>query len=308
VKSKSARKNADCKDPFSGAKRKELTMSKTILITGSSSGFGRDTAETLARAGHLVFASMRDIAGRNHSNAEALRSKNIHVVELDVTDDASVQRGVSSVLTQAGRLDVLINNAGIGSLNVSEAFTTDQLRELYDVNVFGVQRVLRATLPSLRNQHGGLVINIGSILGRVTVPFFGLYGSSKFALEAITETYRYELSQFGIDVVLVQPGSYPTGIFASSQQPADADRIAAYGELGEIPTKINQFIADSFKGENAPNPHDVAEVIAKLVAQPHGARPARVVVGQPLGADLMNAQAEAVQTQLLQALGLTFLA
>jgi NAD(P)-dependent dehydrogenase (short-subunit alcohol dehydrogenase family) len=289
-------------------KRKESTMSKTILITGTSSGFGRDTAETLAHAGHRVFASMRDTAGRNHSNAEALRSKNIHVVELDVTNDASVQRGVSSVLTQAGRLDVLINNAGIGSLNVSEAFTTDQLRELYDVNVFGVQRVLRSVLPSLRSQREGLVINIGSILGRVTVPFFGLYGSSKFALEAITETYRYELSQFGIDVVLVQPSSYPTGIFAGAQQPADTDRIAAYGELGGIPAKIAQTISDSFKGDNAPNPHEVAEVITKLVAQPNGSRPARVVVGRSLGADVINAQAEAVQTQLLQGLGLAFLA
>jgi hypothetical protein len=97
-------------------------------------------------------------------------------------------------------------------------------------------------------------------------------------------------------------------IFASAQQPADADRIAAYGELGGIPTRIGQTIADSFKGENAPNPHDVAEVIAKLVAQPSGSRPARVVAGQSFGADVINAQVEAVQTQLLEALGLTFLA
>jgi len=282
-------------------------MSKTILITGTSSGFGRDTSETLAHAGHRVFASMRDVAGRNRSKAEALRAKGIQVVELDVTNDTAVENGVKSVLAQAGRLDVLINNAGIGSLNVSEAFTTDQLRELYDVNVFGVQRVLRAVLPSFRSQGQGLVINIGSTLGRVTVPFFGLYGSSKFALEAITETYRYELSQFGIDVVLVQPGAYPTSIFASAQQPGDTERITAYGELGEIPAKISQTIADSFTGENAPNPHEVAEVLAKLVSQPIGSRPARVVVGQSFGADVVNVSADAVQSQLLQALGLAFL-
>jgi NAD(P)-dependent dehydrogenase (short-subunit alcohol dehydrogenase family) len=283
-------------------------MSKTILITGTSSGFGRHTAATLAHAGHRVFASMRDIAGRNRPHADALCAKGIEVVELDVTDDASVDRGVKSVLAQGGQLDVLINNAGIGSLNVSEAFTTNQLRELFEVNIFGIQRLLRAALPFFRSRHEGLVVNIGSILGRVTIPFFGLYGASKFALEAITETYRYELSRFGIDVVLVQPSSYPTAIFASAQQPADADRIAAYGELGGIPTKIGQTIADSFKGENAPNPHEVAEAIAKLVAQPKGSRPARVVVGQPFGADVINAQAEVVQTQLLEALGLTFLA
>jgi NAD(P)-dependent dehydrogenase (short-subunit alcohol dehydrogenase family) len=283
-------------------------MSKTILITGTSSGFGRDTAETLTDAGHRVFASMRDIAGRNRTHAEELRAKGIHVVELDVTDDASVERAVKLVLILAGRLDVLINNAGLGSLNVSEAFTANQLRELFDVNVFGVQRVLRAVLPYFRSQREGLVINIGSTLGRVTVPFFGLYGASKFALEALTDTYRYELSQLGIEVVLVQPGSYPTGIFASAQIPADTERIAAYGELGRIPDRLMQSIADSFKGENAPNPHEVAEAITKIVEQPSGSRPARVVVGQSLGADVMNAQAEAVQTELVQALGLSLLA
>ena len=113
-------------------------MSKTILITGASSGFGRDTAETLAKAEHTVFASMRDISGRNSAHAEALRSVGIHVVELDVTNDASVDRGVAAVLAQAGQLDVLINNAGIGSAGISEAFSTEQLRALFDVNVFGV--------------------------------------------------------------------------------------------------------------------------------------------------------------------------
>src|SRR5215813_316921 len=155
-------------------------MSKTILITGTSTGFGRDTAETLAHAGHRVFASMRDVAGHNRLPAEAARAKGLDVVEIDVTDDASVERGVASVLERAGRLDVLVNNAGIGSAGISEAFTTDQLRALFDVNVFGVQRTLRAVLPGFRRQGEGLVVNIGSILGRLTFPFFGLYGASKF--------------------------------------------------------------------------------------------------------------------------------
>jgi NAD(P)-dependent dehydrogenase (short-subunit alcohol dehydrogenase family) len=178
---------------------------------------------------------MRDVAGRNRPHAEALRAQRIHVVELDVTSDASVERGVSSVLAEAGRLDVLINNAGIGSAGVSEAFTTDQLRALFDVNLFGVQRTLRAVLPAFRRQGEGLVVNIGSINGRLTFPFFGLYGASKFALEALTDSYRYELSQLGIDVVLVQPSPYPTSIFASAQRPGDPERGTAYGEIGAIP-------------------------------------------------------------------------
>lgn len=283
-------------------------MSKTILITGTSSGFGRDTAETLAQAGHRIFASMRDVGGRNRTRAEALRANGIHVVEFDVTDEASVDRGVRSVLAQAGRLDVLVNNAGIGSAGISEAFTTDQVRALFDVNVIGVQRTLRAVLPTFRRQGEGLVVNIGSILGRVTFPFFGLYGASKFALEALTDSYRYELSQLGVDVVLVQPSNYPTNIFASAQRPDDAERGVAYGEIGAIPGKMVERLMGLFQSENAPKPHDVAEAIARIVEQANGARPARVVVGQPFGTDAINAQAASIQSQLIEGLGLRQLA
>jgi NAD(P)-dependent dehydrogenase (short-subunit alcohol dehydrogenase family) len=283
-------------------------MSKTVLITGTSSGFGRDTAETLAHAGHRVFAAMRGVADRNRLHAEALRAKGIDVVEIDVTDDASVEHGVASVLAQAGRLDVLVNNAGIGSAGISEAFMTDQLRALFDVNVFGIQRTLRAVLPAFRRQEEGLVVNIGSVLGRVTLPFLGLYGASKFALEALTESYRYELSQLGIDVVLVQPSFYPTDIFASAQQPGDPERGVGYGEIAAIPGKMAEGLAELFASENAPNPHDVAEAITGIVEQPNGSRPTRVVVGRPYGADAINAQAASAQAQLLEGFGLGHLA
>jgi NAD(P)-dependent dehydrogenase (short-subunit alcohol dehydrogenase family) len=282
-------------------------MPKTILITGASSGFGRDTAQTLAQAGHRVFASMLDIDGRNRAHADALRARGIGTVEIDVTDEASVERGVQAVLAQAGQLDVLINNAGIGSAGVSEAFTTEQLRALLDVNVLGIQRMLRAVLPAFRRQGDGLVVNIGSILGRVTFPFFGLYGASKFAVEALTESYRYELSPLGVDVVLMQPSNYPTNIFASAQLPEDTARSGSYGEVGAIPGKMVETLMDLFKSDNAPDPHDVAEAIAQIVQMPKGSRPARVVVGQSFGTDVINAQATTVQAQLLEGLGLTFL-
>ncbi|HEV7834191.1 MAG TPA: SDR family NAD(P)-dependent oxidoreductase [Caballeronia sp.] len=140
-----------------------------------------------------------------------------------MTNDASVERAVTSVLAQAGRIDVLVNNAGSGLAGISETFTTDQMRALFDVNVFGIQRMLRAVLPSLRGQGEGLVVNIGSILGRVIFPFFGLYGTSKFTIEALSDSYRYELSQLGVDVVLVQPSNY----FSSAQMPGDAERGGA---------------------------------------------------------------------------------
>lgn len=283
-------------------------MTKTILVTGASSGFGRDTAETLAASGHKVYASMRDIAGRNAEVANALRAKGINVVELDVADDASVARGVAQVLSEAGRIDVLINNAGLASAGVSEAFSADQAKVLFNTNVVGVLRTTKAVLPTMRAAKDGLIINIGSVLGRVTFPFFGIYGATKFAVEALTDSFRYELSQLGVDVVLVQPSAYPTNMYSAIQQPTDAAVVAAYGEIGAIPGKMFETFMGMFQGESAPNPHDVAVAIAGLVATPKGQRLARTVVGQAFGADAVNAAAAPVQQGVIDALGLGFLA
>ena len=284
-------------------------MSKTILITGASSGFGRDTAETLSAAGYKVFAGVRDMAERNRPVVDALRAKAIEPIELDVTNDVSVNAAIATLLAKSGgKLDVVINNAGVASVGVSEGFTPEQVRDLFEVNVFGVQRVLRAALPTLRAQGDGLVINVGSILGRVTFPFFGLYGASKFAVEALTDSYRYELSQLGVDVVLVQPSAYPTNMYASAQQPGDAPRAASYGEIGAIPGKMIETFGSMFQAASAPNPHDVAAAIATLVASPKGRRPDRVVVGQAFGSDAVNAAVAPVQHQVVEDLGLSALA
>src|SRR6187549_1444321 len=241
------------------------SMSKTILITGASHGFGRDTAETLFRAGHTVYASMRGAQGKNREAAEALRKLGIKTVELDVSDDASVEAGVKSVLAEAGTIDVLVNNAGIGSAGVTEAFTTEQAKAIFDTNVIGLLRVTRAVLPSMRQKRDGLIINIGSILGRVTFPFIGIYGASKFAVEALTDSLRYELSQLGVEVVEVQPSGYPTNFFPNVQ----------------IPDAMVTSLTATFEGKDAPNPHDVAQAIVKLVGQPKGSRAVRTVVGAP---------------------------
>jgi NAD(P)-dependent dehydrogenase (short-subunit alcohol dehydrogenase family) len=283
-------------------------MSKTILITGASTGFGRDTAETLARDGHTVFASMRDPQAKNRNHAERLRKQGIDVVELDVSSDASVEHGVQEVLKRAKRIDVLINNAGIASAGVTEAFTADQAKVVFNTNVVGLLRTSRAVLPGMRAQGDGLIINIGSILGRVTFPFFGVYGASKFAVEALTDSLRYEVSQLGIDVVLVQPSAYPTPMYENVQLPADTDRVAAYGAVGEIPGAMFKHFMTTFQAPDAPKPHDVAEAIVKLVARPKGSRPARTVVGQPFGADTVNGQTAPVQAHVVEALGLGHLA
>ena len=283
-------------------------MSKTILITGASSGFGRLTAEKLARSGHAVFAGFRSFAGPKKQVADELKSQKIEVLELDVTSDKSVNVAVSHLLEKSnGELDVVINNAGIASAGVSETFTPEQARELFEVNVFGVQRVLRATLPTLRARRSGLVINVGSILGRVTLPFFGLYGASKQALEAISDSYRYELSQLGVDVVLVQPSAYPTNMYASAQQPADSERAGLYGQTAEIPGKILKTFVDIFQGENAPNPQDIADAIEIVIATPAGKRSSRVVVGIPFGSDAVNDAVAPIQRSVIEGLGLASL-
>jgi NAD(P)-dependent dehydrogenase (short-subunit alcohol dehydrogenase family) len=282
-------------------------MSKTILITGASSGFGRDTAETLHRAGHTVYASMRGVQGKNREAAEALRKLGIKTVELDVSDDASVEAGVENVLAEAGKIDVLVNNAGIASAGVTEAFTTEQAKAIFDTNVIGLLRVTRAVLPSMRRQHDGLIINLGSILGRVTFPFVGIYGASKFAVEALTDSLRYELSQLGVEVVEVQPSGYPTNFFTNLQSPASTEVTKSYGEVGEIPEAMVKSLTASLEGKDAPDPHDVAEAIAKLVGQSKGSRAARTVVGEPFGSDKANEDVAPLQAKVVEALGLSHL-
>jgi NAD(P)-dependent dehydrogenase (short-subunit alcohol dehydrogenase family) len=282
-------------------------MSKTILITGASSGFGRDTAETLFRAGHTVYASMRGAQGKNREAAEALRKLGIKTVELDVSDDASVKAGVKKVLAEAGKIDVLVNNAGIGSAGVTEAFTAEQAKVVFDTNVIGLLRVTRAVLPSMRQKRDGLIINIGSILGRVTLPFLGIYGASKFAVEALTDSVRYEVSQLGVEVVEVQPGPFPTNFLTSIQTPADAEVTKSYGEVGQIPDAMFKWFMSRFEGQDAPNPRDVAEAVAKLVGQSKGSRAARTVVGAAFGSDKANEDVAPVQAKVVEALGLSHL-
>jgi len=159
----------------------------------------------------------------------------------------------------------------------------------------------------MRQQHDGLIINIGSILGRVTFPFIGIYGASKFAVEALTDSLRYEVSQLGVEVVEVQPSGYPTNFFTNLQSPASTEVTKAYGEVGEIPDAMVKTLMASLEGKNAPNPHDVAEAIAKLVGQSKGSRAARTVVGAPFGSDKANEDVAPLQAQVVEALGLSHL-
>jgi NAD(P)-dependent dehydrogenase (short-subunit alcohol dehydrogenase family) len=296
--------------------RKTMTDNKyRILVTGASSGFGKLTAITLARAGYRVFAGMRDPQGKNAAAKDELVAQgnghggSVDVVDLDVTSDASVDAAVASMASKLGGIDVVVNNAGVSATGISEAFTVDQTRALYEVNVFGVQRVNRAVLPIMRRGNGGLLVHVSSSIGRIVMPLFSVYISSKFALEALAEGYRYELAPSGIESVLVEPGAFPTKLVANMLFPADKDRAAAYPALQPVLNGLMGMLEAQASGPNAPNPQDVADAISRLVAMAPGTRPIRTSVDGQMGpvVEGINRFLEQVQAQALGAMGMSAL-
>lgn len=252
-------------------------MSK-ILITGANGGFGALTVHTLLKEGHQVVATMRNADSKNKAAAEEIKAAGAHVVELDVTDDASVKAGVGEAITLLDGLDVVVNNAGIGVLGIQEQFDIEDFKKLFEVNVFGVQRVNRAVLPHLRKQGSGLLIHISSLLGRIAFPFYGPYNASKWALEAIAENYRVELSGFGVDSCIVEPGGFPTSFFNSLMQPSDTSQNESYGDMVHAPKHAFESFEGALASNPAQDPQNVADAIASLITTPAGQRPARTVV------------------------------
>lgn len=286
--------------------------SKTVLITGSNSGLGRATAETLAARGHTVFASMRQIAGKNAEPARELRAfaesqgARLHVVELDVCDDASVARAVEQALAIAGHLDVVVNNAAVGTLGLLEAYTPAQMRDLFDVNVGGAQRVDRAVLPHMRERKSGLLVHVSSAGGRIVFPAMAAYCATKFALEALAEGYHYELAATGVESVLVQPGGYPTDFMAKVMAPAGPEPVHGYGPATELPHMVMAGFAAMGALPEPPDPRAVADAVAGLIDMPAGTRPLRTAVDWMMGEGLtaINEVAEKVVTDALQTLGM----
>jgi len=263
-------------------------MSAAVLITGASTGFGRDAAERLARRGHHVFATMRDIGGRNADHRESLErlasreELRLQVLELDVTDEESVRNGVLGALRQAGHLDVVINNAGVAGIGVTEAYTAEQFQRMFDINLFGVVRVNRAVLPSMRQRRSGLLIHMSSGAGRVTVPAMAAYCASKFALEALADAYRFELLPFGIDSILVEPGMYRTPIFDRLVDPADGKCLSSYGKAAAYADTVLGTFKAAIGAPDAPGSEEVAEALVRLVEMAPADRPFRTVVSAPI--------------------------
>ena len=273
---------------------------KTVLITGASSGFGEGAAKTFADKGYRVFGSMRDANGRNAAKKAALEAHSdlVTIFEMDVTDEASVNAAISQIL-ETTSVDILINNAGIMDIGLTEAYSVEQARALMETNYFGAIRVMQALLPQMRKAGAGLVINTSSLVGRVTGPFFGTYAATKHALEAYSQSLRYELSPFGVDVAIVEPGPFGTNLINSGQAPARQDVADSYGELSGVPSAMLSGFAEMLAGPDAPNPQWVVDAYVELAEMPQGKRPTRKVVGLTWGVDEINRLTQPIQDNIL---------
>lgn len=289
-------------------------MGKVILVTGASSGFGRLTAEALATAGHTVYASMRNISGRNApvvaEMAAFARTHNadLRTVELDVQSQPSVDAAVAQVIDEAGRIDVLVHNAGHMVFGPAEAFTPEQYAHLYDVNVLGTQRVNRAALPILRKQGQGLLVWVSSSSSAGgTPPYLAPYFAAKAAMDAIAVQYARELSRWGIETSIIVPGAFTSGTnhFAHTGTPADAARAAEYenGPYAGFGDQIQQAF-----GAIVPPDADagqVAEEIVRVVDAPFGKRPFRVHIDPSQdGADVGFAVLDRMRAEMLHRVGM----
>ncbi|WP_306641413.1 SDR family oxidoreductase [Sanyastnella coralliicola] len=251
---------------------------KVVFITGTNSGFGYLTAKGAAAKGHKVYASMRNTTSRNAERAAELNAiENITVVDLDVTDGNRAKEVLSEVIEKEGRIDVLVNNAGYFGGGIAETYTEQDVENMFDVNLKGPWRTIKSALPQMRNQGEGLIINISSSLGRFSAPFMTVYNSTKFALEGLTEGLHFEVRPLGVDVVLVQPGAFPTEIFQKTAYGADQDVTAGYGPLADVPEQIGEGMGKAFESLDL-NPQMVADAIFKLIETPKGQRPLRTVV------------------------------
>jgi NAD(P)-dependent dehydrogenase (short-subunit alcohol dehydrogenase family) len=285
-----------------------------ILVTGASSGFGRLTAEALAKAGHIVYASMRDVAGRNAKNAAEMAATSardgvdLRAIELDVQSEPSASAAAEQIIAETGRIDVVVHNAGHMMFGPAESFTPEQFAQQYDVNVLGTQRVNRAVLPHMRKQKQGLLVWVSSSSSAGgTPPYLSPYFAAKAAMDTLAVQYARELSRWGIETSIVVPGAFTKGTnhFAHSGRPADEARLAEY-EAGPY----KGFGEEVQKAFAAIVPDDadvagVAEAIVDIVNTPFGKRPFRVHYDPTQdGADVGFTVLDRLRAEMLHRVGL----
>ncbi|NQZ42977.1 MAG: SDR family oxidoreductase [Flavobacteriaceae bacterium] len=278
---------------------------KTILITGTSSGFGYLTAISAAKAGHKVWATMRNSAGKNASKKSELEalaaSENLQldVLDLDVTDENSIQKAVNHIVAEDGKIDVLVNNAGVMFVGITEAYSLEQVQNQFDVNFFGILRTIKAVAPHMRKEGDGLIINTTSLAGRLAFPYFGIYCASKHAVEAYSQSLRYELAPFGVEVCIVEPGPFGTNLLFTGPKEADQTTFEAYGDFKEVPHAMLKNFEGFYASEDALDPQIVADDILQLIHSVKGQRPTRTVSGIDYGTVDYNEKTQPIQDALV---------
>jgi NAD(P)-dependent dehydrogenase (short-subunit alcohol dehydrogenase family) len=285
-----------------------------IVVTGASSGFGRLSAEALAMAGHTVYASMRDTKGRNASQVEAVdyfakgNDVDLRTVEMDVQSQPSVDAAIEKVLNANGRIDALVHNAGHMVFGPAEAFTPEQLAELYDINVVSTQRVNRAVLPHMRRQQQGLLVWISSSSSAGgTPPYLAPYFAAKAAMDALAVAYARELTRWGVETSIIVPGAFTSGTnhFARAGSPADQTVTDEY-EAGPY-AGFGPRVQEAFDAIVPPDADvsAVAEAVVNVVDAAFGQRPFRVHIDPAQdGADVGFAVLDRLRVEMLHRVGL----
>ncbi|MEY9930627.1 NAD(P)-dependent dehydrogenase (short-subunit alcohol dehydrogenase family) [Catenulispora sp. GP43] len=284
-----------------------------IIVTGASSGFGNLTARALATAGHTVYAGMRETTGRNTARVTELArlaadtGADIRGIEMDVQDQDSVDVAVAQIAAEQGRLDVVVHNAGHMVLGPAEAFTPEQLAQLYDINVLSTQRVNRAALPLMRRAGSGLLVWVASSSTRGGhPPFLAPYFAAKAGMDALAESYAAETIRYGIDTVIVVPGAYPSGTnhFAHAGLPADTARAAEYDTAyGELRAQMADRLAGLFPAGHTTD--EVAEAIVAAVDTPAGRRPFRIHIDPSRdGSDVVSTVADRIRAEFYHRIGI----
>lgn len=282
------------------------TDDKSIIITGSSNGFGYLAALAFAEQGYRVWATMRNADSSNRERKDLLEATagDIRVLDMDVADDASVEAAIAQVIDTHGKVDVLINNAGIMYIGHTEAYSVEQAHEQMNVNYLGVIRTTQAVLPHMRRAGSGLIINTSSTAGRIAYPYFGTYGATKFAVEAYSQSLRHEMAAHGVDIALVEPGPFPTNLINSVRPEARQHVLDDYGPLKDVPAGMLAYFVDLLQSDGAPDNQLVIDAYLALAAAEPGQRPMRTHVGIEHGVPEINRLTQPIQDNVLNELGL----
>ena len=270
---------------------KRSQQGKVAVITGSSSGIGFETSLLLARKGFYTYATMRNLNKSQKIN-DIAQNENLplKVLQLDVTDDKSVKDAFRQVQDEKARIDVLVNNAGYDVMGAVEDLSIDEFKSQFETNFFGVIRVTKEVIPIMRNQAGGIIINVSSVGGKIGIPLNSAYISSKFALEGLSESMRYELEQFGIDVILIEPGAVKSNFFENADVVINnnnttiSTKTSLYSPLTQKLIKSFEPILES---SSSSLPSDVAKVIYQAIESDN--RQVRYLVGKD-AASIINAR------------------